>query len=375
MRTPPRLDLALAVGLIGLVVAETFSNDAAPHHILRTVLAAVAVSAVAIRRTHPIGSAAVFSVAMTIQSLTTESPDEAGILLAMLVIAYSVGAHLPRREAFLSGALLSMALVVTIAVDPSDSVSNIPLSLLLFVVLPFGLGTVVRHRSHDVAELTLRAEALRHEADQAVEAERRRIARELHDVVSHAVTLIAVQAEAGQSVIDSDPEAARRSLSAIGQVSREALAELARLLAILDADDDTSPEAGLTQISSLVDGARAAGLDVTFRESGERHELDPETDRCAYRVVQEGLTNALRHSSDARVEISVDHRPGCLRVVVSSWGRPHASSYGGAGRGLSGLRDRVAMLGGQFEAGAHAANAFEIRAELPTRSVEPVGRG
>jgi signal transduction histidine kinase len=369
------LDALLAMGLVAGAVIESLGNDTAPHPEVRAALSAIAVSSVAVRRTFPTFAAVLFAAAMAIETWTTESPDEMAVLFAFLFVSYSVAAYAPRREAFLGGAILTLALAHTIAADPSDSVSNILPSVLLFVAVPFGLGLAMRRRQLDIAVLTLETETLADEADAAVDAERRRLARELHDVVSHAVTLIAVQAEAGQSVIDSDPEAARRSLAAIGQVSREALAELARLLAILGESDDAAPEAGLTQISSLVDGARAAGLDVTLRESGDRHELGAETDHCAYRVVQEGLTNALRHSSDARVRISVNHEPGRLRIVVSSSGTPHASSYGGAGRGLSGLRERVLLLGGDFEARAHGANSFEIQVELPTRSVEPAGRG
>ena len=374
MRVPPLLDLAMAVGLVALAVTETLSNEAAPSPGLRALLAGVTAASVALRRTAPVAAAVLFSVGMTAESLATESPDETGVLVAMLVVTYSLGAHLPRREALLTVGLVSMTLVVTIATDPSDSVSNIPFSLLLFVGLPFGLGTVVRHRRRDVAALTLRTEALAHEADLAVDAERRRIARELHDVVSHAVTLIAVQAEAGQAVLDSDPEAARRSLVAIGRVSRDALAELTRLLAVLREEDVDVAEAGLANIGSLVDGARAAGLDVALTEEGEGGRLDAEPDRCAYRVVQEALTNALRHSSDARVRISLDHRPDRLVVQVRSWGRPHASSYGGAGRGLSGLRERVAVLGGTFEAGPAAGDGFEVRAELPRTTLQTLGQ-
>jgi signal transduction histidine kinase len=244
-------------------------------------------------------------------------------------------------------------------------VSNIPLSVVLFIAVPFLLGFVVRHRRLDKAAHTLATEALQREASAAVEAERRRIARELHDVVSHAVTLIAVQAEAGQSVLDTDPEATRRSLAAIGQVSREALAELGRLLAVLSEDETPAADAGLSQLGSLVEGARAAGLDVSLSEAGSPVPLGPDVDRCAYRVVQEGLTNALRHSSDARVRIVLEHEPDEVVVRVSSIGTPHASSYGGAGRGLSGLRERVAMLGGSFDAGQQDG-AFEVRAVLPT---------
>ncbi|GAB3242795.1 sensor histidine kinase [Nocardioides dilutus] len=363
---PSRWDLLLAATLAGLVAWETLSNDEAPHHVLRVVLAVVTVSSVALRRTHPVAAATVFSLAMTTESLATESPDEGGILLAILVIAYSVGAHLRRQEALLSAALVSMSLVVTIAVDPSDSVSNIPFSVLLFVLLPFAVGTALRRRRRDVAELTLRAEALRLEADRAVDAERRRIARELHDVVSHAVTLIAVQAEAGQAVLDRDPESTRRSLAAIGQVSREALDELARLLAVLD-EGKPAPEAGLADLPALVAGVQATGLHVELDGGSPSAPLDPVVDRCAYRVVQEALTNALRHTAGGHVRVQVTHAAGTVAIEIRSEGRQHTSSYGGTGRGLAGLRERVAALGGTFETGPRDG-AFVVRAVIPGRA-------
>ena len=357
-----RIDLALGAAVVALVVWETLGNHEAPHTWLRAALAAVTVSSVAIRRTHPTAAAVVFSLGMTAESVATESPDEGGILLAILLVAYAVGAHLPRREALLSAGLMSMALTVTIATDPSDDVSNIPLSIVLFVVLPFAIGYVVRSRARDVAALTLRTEELQGEADRAVDAERRRIARELHDVVSHAVTLVAVQAEAGQAVIDTDRMAAKRSLAAIGQVSREALDELARLLAVLDeqaADSDT----GLAGVPSLVAGVQATGLHVDL-EHGPVDALAPDVDRCAYRVVQEALTNALRHTAGGRVHVRVQQRADRLDVEVRSEGRAHTSSYGGTGRGLAGLRERVLALGGSLESGPRDGG-FVVRAELP----------
>ena len=359
---PSRWDLALAILLVVLVVWETLSITGAPHPALRAGLAALAVSSVAVRRVHPTAAAAVFSLGITAESVATESPDEGGILLAILLVAYAVGSHLPRREALSSAALIAMALTVTIATDPSDSVSNIPLSIVLFVVLPFAIGYVIRRRANDVAALTRQAARLRGEADRAVDAERRRIARELHDVVSHAVTLIAVQAEAGQAVIDDDPAAATRSLAAIGQVSREALDELARLLAVLDEQTATS-ESGLEALPALVAGVQATGLHVELHEGGPRT-LDPAVDRCAYRIVQEALTNALRHTAGGRVTVRVAHAADTVDVEIRSEGRPHTSSYGGTGRGLAGLGERVLALGGTLETGPRDG-AFVVRAVLP----------
>jgi signal transduction histidine kinase len=286
-------------------------------------------------------------------------------------VAYSVAVHAPLREALLGGALVSMAVAIAIALDPSDSVSNIPPSMLMFVGLPFGVGLLMRRRQQRIAALTLETEALARDADAAVDVERRRIARELHDVVSHAVTLISVQAEAGRSVIDCDPEAARRSLEAIGRVSREALDELGRLLAVLR-EDDAEDDSGLANLGSLVEGVRAAGLRVEV-DADAAGPLDPAVDRCAYRVVQEGLTNALRHTSAATVRIAVARDHGELLVTVESEGRAHTSSYGGSGRGLAGLRERVAALGGTFEATSPAEDRFTLCAVIPAdlRSVVP----
>jgi signal transduction histidine kinase len=363
VRTPPRLDLVLAAALVVLAIVETMGNEEAPHTLLRTVLAAVTVSSVAIRRSHPVASAAVFSLGVSGESLATESPDEAAVLLALLLVAYAVGAHLARRESLLSAALLCLSLTVTIATDPSDSVSNIPLSIVLFIAIPFLLGSTVRHRRTDVAELTQRNDDLARQADEAVGAERRRIAHELHDVVSHAVTLIAVQAEAGQAVIDDDPASAKRSLAAIGQVSREALDELARLLAVLDEQTPAS-ESGLEALPSLVAGVQATGLHVELDAGDTERGLDPAVDRCAYRIVQEALTNALRHTAGGRVTVRVTRAADAVGVEVCSEGRAHTSSYGGTGRGLAGLRERVLDLGGTFETGPRDG-AFVVRATLP----------
>lgn len=364
-RTLPPLDAALAAVLVVGVVVESLEATGMPHEAARATLGAVAVASVAIRRTLPGAAAAVLATAMTAESLATEAPDETAILIACVLVACSVTVHAPRREAVLGTALVALGVSVAIATDPSDSVANIPPTLLLFVGFPAGLGLVLRRRQQDVAALTLETQALAREADAAVDAERRRIARELHDVVSHAVTLIAVQAEAGQAVIDLKPEAARRSLEAIGRVSREALDELHRLLAVLRDDEPAAGrDLGLGHLDNLVAGTRAAGLAVTVRAS-DVGGLDAATDRCAYRVVQEALTNALRHTSDARVEVDLARTDGRLSVVVVSEGRRHTSAYGGTGRGLSGLRERVASLGGAFTAETVGERGFRVQADLP----------
>lgn len=363
-RALPLLDVGLAAVLVVAVVVESLDATGVPHEAVRAALGAVAVASVAVRRTLPAAAAAVLAAAMTAESLVTEAPDETAVLLACVLVAWSVAVHAPLREAALGTALVALGVSVAIATDPSDSVSNIPPTLLLFVALPAGLGLVLRRRQQDVAALTLETQALAREADAAVEAERRRIARELHDVVSHAVTLIAVQAEAGQAVIDSDTEEARRSLEAIGRVSREALAELHRLLGLLDRDEGTT-EGGLDRLPALVAGVRAAGLVVEVVETGEPRPLPPATDHCAFRILQEGLTNALRHAPSSQVQVRLAYEAAGVRLGVDSRGTRHASSYGGTGRGLLGLRERVLGLGGTLDTDASQPGAFSLAATLP----------
>jgi signal transduction histidine kinase len=367
-RAFPPVDVAVAALLAVAAVVETLANDSAPDPALRATLAGLTLLTLSVRRTMPAVAAALFAAGMATESLVTEAPDELAVLVGCLIVAYSVAAHAPLREALLGAGLLSMSVAIAIALDPSDTVSNIPPSVLMFVGIPFGVGLLMRRRQQHIAALTLETEALAREADAAVDVERRRIARELHDVVSHAVTLISVQAEAGQSVIDRDPDAARHSLEAIGRVSREALTELGRLLAVLR-EDETGDEAGLANLASLVEGVRAAGLRVDLDADASGH-LDPTVDQCAYRVVQEGLTNALRHTSSATVRVRVARTQDELSVTVTSEGRAHTSSYGGSGRGLAGLRERVAALGGTFEATSPAEDRFTLRAVIPA---EPSG--
>ena len=321
--------------------------DSTPSAAIHVAYAVATILGLLVRRTHPLVAVGVVAAGLTAQSLLFESPEATGVLLAVIVAGFSLAAYSPTRDTVTGTVLLCMAVATAIATDPSDSVSNVAPTLLLFVALPVGLGLTVRRRHLDLETLRLESLAREEQAAEAVEAERRRIARELHDVVSHAVTLVAVQSEAGQAVIERDPEAARRSLEAIGDASREALVELDRMLHVLrDPErDQVAREAGLERIPALVDGARSAGLAVEVVSEGQPSALPSETEACAFRVVQEGLTNALRHAPGSRVRIRLQHSDVGLDVAVESTGRRRASSYGGSGRGLAGLRERVVSLG------------------------------
>ncbi len=306
---------------------------------------------------------------MVLQSLLLESPDQIGVLLAVIVAAFAVGAYASGRDRLLGAGFAVVGVATAVLTDPSDSFSNLAPTLLLFVALPLALGWAFSRTHRDIAALQLETELLASESAAAIEAERRRIARELHDVVAHAVTLIAVQAEAGSSVIDTDREAARTSLDAIARVSREALVELHRLLDLLGEGDADQPEAGLERLPALLEGARSAGLTVDVTESGPRTSLLPAVDHCAYRILQEGLTNAVRHASGSRVRVGLCFEPPSLVLTVDSLGIRHTSAYGGTGRGLVGIRERVLSMGGDFSSGSTDHGGFRLRASLPMEAM------
>jgi signal transduction histidine kinase len=359
-------DVALVVFLMAVAVAEILSGDLS-HPGGRAAYAVATVAGLLVRRSFPLVAVGSVSVGLAAQSLLLESPEEVGVLLAVIVAAFSLAAYSPGRDTATGSALLGMAVATAVATDPSDSASNILPTLLLFVGLPLGLGLTVHRRQRDLETLRLEAIARDHDAAEAVEAERRRIARELHDVVSHAVTLVAVQAEAGRSVIARDPDAAERSLAAIAATSRDALIELDRMLHVLRDADGTvvDTRAGLDRIPALVAGARSAGLSVDVTSDGAESPLSAGTEACAFRVVQEGLTNALRHAPGSTVQVRLEHTELGLGIAVATTGRRRSSSYGGSGRGLAGLRERVVSLGGSLETDASTNGDFTLRVQLP----------
>jgi len=356
-------DAALAAALAVVACVGSLQADP-PDQLVRAVCSTLGVLGLLLRVSRPLPASFWMAGWLLVESLVAESPDEIGFLLAIVVMCYSVWAHAPARRAWIGSAALAVAISTSVALDPSDSPSNILPTVLLFVAVPGGIGWGVHRRTTALAALELEAAALAEETEAAVEDERRRIARELHDVVSHAVTLIAVQAEAGQAVIDRDPAAAKRSLESIGDASRDALGELHRMLGLLHRDE-ADGEASLARVPALVDGARAAGLDVSVSVHGDARALDHVAEHCAFRVVQEGVTNALRHSPGAEVTIDLAYGAESLDLMVSSVGRRHASTYGGTGRGLVGLRDRLAGIGGTLVVDRPDASSFRLTACVP----------
>jgi signal transduction histidine kinase len=244
--------------------------------------------------------------------------------------------------------------------------------LLMVVVAAAALGDSRRQRGEAIAERDETRQAMVDTLqDQAAMGERARIARDLHDVVAHHVSAIAVQAESARLTTEGLPDEGRAHFEAIGQTARDALTEMRRLLGVLRDDANAEavrdPQPSLAHLNDLVETARAAGSPVTLTLEGAVAALPPGVDLCAYRILQEALTNVRRHAPGAAVEVKVEHSPDALRLSVRDHG-PGADSPDLDGHGLLGMRERAIMVGGTLRAGPADGGGFAVEAELPVRA-------
>lgn len=245
---------------------------------------------------------------------------------------------------------------------------------LMFTVPPFAAGTVLRLRKETADELAVRAQELEDErelfAEIALRHERTRIASELHDIVGHAISVMVIQAAAGQRLVDAEPNRAKDAFAAISESARQGTRDLEHLIELLGGSaGDAGSGPDLSLIDEVVTRAGRSGLNVTCRFEGDHGQVPESVAHLAFRVVQESLTNALRYApgSEVHIVISVDEPEGVLtiRVENGSAARPDAQLIG-TGRGLAGLRERVQTLGGQFSAGQTRVSGWAVEARLPT---------
>jgi signal transduction histidine kinase len=294
---------------------------------------------------------------------------------ASLVALYSVANYALWPLSVLAGALVALGLPLNFAVDWSNrghvSLNDIPYNYALFGAA-WVLGDNLRQRRQRERELVQRAEQLQNEqeerAQRAVAEERGRIARDLHDVVAHAVSVIVLQAGAARRIATEQPDRARDALVAIEALGREAAADMRRLVGILrrpqDPVGDTELQPSLTRLDMLADRVRAAGLEVRVRIEGEPRALPPGVELSAYRIVQEALTNTLRHAHAERADVILRYLADELELEVSDNG-PGSDPVKAGGHGLIGMRERAAIFGGHVEAGPRPGVGFRVRVLLP----------
>jgi signal transduction histidine kinase len=247
----------------------------------------------------------------------------------------------------------------------------------LFATVFWIAGRVVRSRFQLTAELheaaVRAAEDRDAEAARAVADERRRIAREMHDVVAHSVSMMVVQAGGARRILDRDPARAVAAAELIERTGRAALAEMRALLGVLHSEEhpDYAPQPSLLELEALVERARGAGVPVELVVDGERRALPTGLDLAAYRVVQEALTNVVKHAGGAPTEVSVHYRADAVEVRIADRGNGSLDArLGSTGHGLVGMRERVRMYGGELHAGRRRGGGFEVRVRLPLEGEE-----
>jgi signal transduction histidine kinase len=375
--------LATVVAAALVVVMPVIENpDARSFDALAVVLVVVAGGALALHRRAPMVVLAVTTSALVLYSLRDYSGSPVYVTWIGAIFAVSV-ARGPAR-AWVPAAVSTAVILATAVHDSTGAVvgrlSQAPWSIAaLFVSWAVGallLGGSVRGRRAERAAMEERArhlaETREEEARRRVAEERVRIARDLHDSVAHSLASISVQAGVGAHVLDERPEDARAALLAIKHASGDALAELRATLSMLRSNEAAprEPTERLDRLPSLVESSRAAGLAVDVVIEGDAQPLPPAVDTAAFRIVQESLTNVIRHAGPARATVAVRHSDGAVEIEVTDDGRGAVDGNGGAdggggGHGLAGMRERVALLGGELYAGTRRSGGYRVRARLP----------
>jgi signal transduction histidine kinase len=341
------------------------------------VLAIVAiVSPLFLRRRYPFGAPLAVGAAVVLTTLVdTRLAGYAGIpFLAGCAAVFLMGL-LPERNQAVLGLVLAVGVNGVVALrDPRGNVGAFLAASVLFTIIwtiAFGLGGKFREVD-EAKQRAVRAEREREErARAAVSEERARIARELHDVVGHSVSVMTVQASAVRRLLRPDQARERDALLTVEQTGREALAEMRRMVGVLRRPEEAparAPQPSLEHLDRLVEQAREAGLPVELRIEGDPVELPAGVDLTAYRLVQEGLTNAMKHSHAEQTRVVVRYREQDIEVSVSDDGRGERGGDASGGHGLVGMRERVSVYGGELEAGPQPGGGYRLRARLPLAS-------
>jgi signal transduction histidine kinase len=367
-------DAAIAVAVIAIQVGGTYASAGRhPGHpaagIAAYLLLVVGGASLMARRRYPVG-VLVVTLAVAIW------PGEAGrahLIWLPLIVAFFTAVQARQRAA----AVASLVIGYVASIWPpwligthGHATAGFAVGLALGLLFLLAVAEVIRARGQRTAALEhSRQEELRRRAGE----ERMRIARDLHDVVAHNISVINVQANTALHLMDRQPDRARSALTTINEVSSQALVELRSVLGVLRAVDESVPRApapGLARLGDLADTAAAAGLAVRVEESGQRAPLPADVDLAAYRIIQEALTNSARHSGGANATVRIAYREGALMVEVDDDGAPRPpgrrpGQLHGTGSGIAGMTERAAALGGTLQACPRPGGGFTVRARLP----------
>jgi signal transduction histidine kinase len=365
------LDRLLVAGLIALAEVELLTLDEVDGPLWLNALIVLAMGlALLLRRARPFTTLVVVLGAGILGELVALGPPDLLSMVFMLIAAcYSMGAHAELRRASIGlGAGVVGATTIAALYDPAD----VAFPVVAFVIAPWLIGRALRNHlvlTRELAEKADQAAHLREQEEQrAVTAERRRIARELHDVLAHNLSVMVVQASGGGRLVHRDPERAVEVAALIESTGRDAMTELRHMFGAVRREEgeplDGPPS--LARVERLAQRARDAGLPVEVVVDGEAEPLPPGVDLAAYRVVQEALTNAYKHAGPAHARVHIRYEPHevVLEVSDDGMGAGAAGELGG-GHGLVGMQERVALYGGDLQAGRARGGGFAVRARFP----------
>ena len=368
------LDVAVPVLLAVLTLVQLLTEEPRANTALVTVCALASVLPLAARRRAPVAVTLVVSAGVVGQVVASEgTPATFASFVGVMICVYTLLRHAGPRSVAVGLAVVAVAVASGAALEARTAPFQ-PFELvypLFYFGVAGGLGAFVRQRALRLTAVEDRAAALEgeleREAELAAAEERARIARELHDVVAHGLSLMVVQAEAAEEMLSRSPEAAVLPLHRVQDTGRQALAEMRRLLGVLRTTDagppSTVPQPSLQRIPELVREAADVGLTVEVAVSGEPVELAPGRELAAFRIVQEALTNTRRHARATRACVRLDYSPAELRIEVTDDGRGRTGAH--AGHGLVGMRERAALYGGTLDVGPADGGGFRVTAVLP----------
>jgi signal transduction histidine kinase len=380
-RVPPAVDIALAAVLaivlqLELWLGETYQGVSvfAGADWANAVLVLVMAVAFAWRRAAPMTSFLIVMGALCVQSILLGGSEAGGLFVLILGSVYSVAVHDERWPLTLS--LTVLTLLIHDITDPQLETFGDHVYAPIFAVIGFSLGRTVRYRQAQAESKERRAEAVEADAREAVAYERARIAREIHDIVSHSVSVMVIQAGAAEQVVDTDPESAKQAMATIQSTGRGAVDDLSRLLGLLretDEQEDLEPQPGLRDLDALLERLHETGLDISLNTSGRQPpEIAPGAQLAIYRFVQEGATNVIKHANATKAELRIDYRPDEILLTLEDRG-PGGGTGGGSGNGMRGLRERFAVYGGSASGAPRTDGGFALTASLPLHAgPEPV---